>query len=167
MGAIRHVVGSMQMKVINRAEFGSPLTILDLWVSMIENWGEANKEYAHCGNLPVGKCLVKMGKYLARMFNAMRLVRARAGGLKERLVSFGGFDPEFTSLEFLKCRREGSAPQKACAVAFLKTFGCTEADNYDENPPLSADCLSLINAAVDAYNKRLATLVTDKDGREV
>ena len=163
MGAIRHVVGGMQMTEINRAGFDSPLTIMDLWVSMIENWGEANKEYANCGDLLVGPCLVKMGKYLARMFNAMRLVRARATHITEILDNYDDLGPAFTSLQFLPCGRD-------CLVAFLRRFGCTtEAENFDETPQpaLSLDCLSKINKAVDNYNEWLASLVRAGDGREV
>lgn len=54
-----------------------PLSTYDLWVSMIENWGESNKEYKHCKDDPLKKCFLKMCKYVWRMFNAMRLIRGR------------------------------------------------------------------------------------------
>ena len=75
-GAIRHVVGGMQLKTIG-GQNNNALSTHDLWVSMIENWGESNKEYNHCRQDPLTKCLLKMSKYLLRMFNAMRLLRSR------------------------------------------------------------------------------------------
>ena len=39
------------MKIVS---LKTALTTNDLWVSMIENWGEANKEYEHCGGNPSG-----------------------------------------------------------------------------------------------------------------
>jgi len=42
-GGIRHIVGVTQMKKLS----ADSLSTKDLWVSMIENWGEANKEYHH------------------------------------------------------------------------------------------------------------------------
>ena len=53
----------------------TPLSVNDLWVSMIENWGESNKEYNHCKAAPLVKCFLKMSKYMWRVFSAMRLVR--------------------------------------------------------------------------------------------
>ncbi|KAL9976542.1 hypothetical protein ACROYT_G013856 [Oculina patagonica] len=46
-GAIRHIVGATQMKVIDPS-LRTSLSTNDLWVSMIENWGESIKEYNHC-----------------------------------------------------------------------------------------------------------------------
>ena len=69
----------MQMKAIGRDVFNTPLLTYDLWVSMIENWEDVNKEYQHCEdpNDFVVECLNKMSGYLSRMFNAMRLVCVR------------------------------------------------------------------------------------------
>ena len=74
------------------------LTTSDLWVSMIENWGETNKEYEHCGGIPLEECFLKMSKYMRRMFNAMRLIReSLPPSTTTELVHFGEKfrDPEF------------------------------------------------------------------------
>ena len=74
-GAMRHVVGVLQLKVLTNTE----LTIMDYWVSMIENWADANKVYNHCKaeNISLGPCLLSMTKYLFRTFNATKEIHYR------------------------------------------------------------------------------------------
>lgn len=68
-GAIRHVVGEMKMgKNVGKNNLD------DYWVSILENWADANKEYnRECvrHNLKIQICLLKMCKYLRRMVEAM------------------------------------------------------------------------------------------------
>ena len=169
-GAIRHVVQGIQMKAIDRGVFTTPLLTYDLWVSMIENWGDANKEYEHCGpnNLLIAACLNKMSKYLARMFNAMRLVRDRIPQdiTKWRLLAFGTTDdPEAAALLW---RRQGQEVPAISYFMFLKKFQCNAMVNVNAkapvaNQPLSSNCMANINDEVNAYNAKLAALVTNKD----
>lgn len=59
---------------MSRADVFSKITINDNWVSMLENWADANKEYnRECEEkkAPITICLPKMSKYLWRMFDAM------------------------------------------------------------------------------------------------
>lgn len=170
-GAIRHVVQGIQMKAIDRGVFTTPLLTYDLWVSMIENWGDANKEYEHCGpnNLLIAACLNKMSKYLARMFNAMRLVRDRIPQdiTKWRLLAFGTTDdPEAAALLW---RRKGQAVEPKSYYNFLTKFQCSGMVDETAKAPaanlaLSNVCMTKINSVVNAYNKKLAALVTNKDG---
>ena len=70
-GALRHVVGDLQMnEVLVREE----LTAMDFWSSMIENWADANKEFQRCDSSNPNKCLLKMSKYLFRSFDAINRV---------------------------------------------------------------------------------------------
>ena len=168
-GAIRHVVQGMQMKAIERGEFNTPLLTYDLWVSMIENWGDANKEYAHCGpNVFIAACLNKMSKYLYRMFNAMRLVRVRLPSRsRQGLLAFGTTDDPESATQ--KWRREGANADAESYYLFLKKFECnaminTETKRVVANTRLSMNCMTNINNKVNAYNIKLAGLVTGKDG---
>ena len=168
-GAIRHVVQGMQMKAIERGEFNTPLLTYDLWVSMIENWGDANKEYAHCGpNVLIAACLNKMSKYLWRMFNAMRLVRVRLPSRsRQGLLAFGTTDDPESATQ--KWRREGANADAESYYLFLKKFECnaminTETQRVVANTRLSVNCMTNINNKVNAYNIKLAGLVTNKDG---
>ena len=94
----------MQMKAIGRGVFNTPLLTYDLWVSMIENWGDVNKEYQHCEdpNDFVVECLNKMSGYLSKMFNAMRLVCVRLPSRSSQgLLAFGTpDDPEAATLQW-------------------------------------------------------------------
>ena len=161
------------MEAMERGQFNTPLSTNDLWVSMIENWGEANKEHRHCqeDDKKVGACFTAMSKYLSRMFNAMRLVRTRLP-IEDRhgLLKFGETsDPEYATLLWLRYKKKGESviPQEAENVKlFLKTFQCQES-NYNvqqlDTQQLSLDCLSKIHQKVNAYNAKLATRVIDKD----
>ena len=148
------------MKVVDATK----LPTNDLWVSMIENWGETNKEYEHCRTEPVEVCFLKMSKYMWRMFNAMRLVRgdipaqARPG-----LLHFGeGFaDPEYVSRMWLDYKKQGKAAipkHQKKVMQFMRQFKCEKAVI---GQPLSPECMSKINDKVNAYNKKLAATVTD------
>ena len=160
-GAIRHVVGVTQMKIVS---LNTALTDSDLWVSMIENWGEANKEYNHCGEIPLEECFLKMSKYMWRVFNAMRLIRDRLPPkAKPGLVHFGEKfrDPEFAMKMWLDYKKQGKTAipkQKSNVKDFLAQFGC---DKAVFGKPFSPTCISKMNDKVNAYNKKLAGLVTD------
>ena len=58
-------MGAIQMNWIDES-LKTSLSTNDLWVSMIENWGEANKEYNHCdlkrrpGYRPIKECFLQM-----------------------------------------------------------------------------------------------------------
>ena len=124
-GAIRHVVGVTQMKEVEVRS----LSTEDLWVSMIENWGEANKEYHHCEEerYPLEKCLLKSSKYLWRMFNAMKFIRGRLPANEiDGLVQFDAEDfsnPEYAASKWLKLqaarKKRDSQGHRRCPSVFL------------------------------------------------
>ena len=150
------------MKVVNMA---TELSTNDLWVSMIENWGETNKEYGHCRGKPVEVCFLKMSKYMWRMFHAMKLVRdAIPAQTKPGLVHFteeAFADPEYAMRMWLDYKKQGKAAipkHQKKVIEFLRQFNCNKAAI---GQPLSPTCMSKINDKVNAYNKRLAALVTD------
>ena len=161
-GAIRHVVGGTQMKVVDTSK---SLSTNDLWVSMIENWGEANKEYNHCNKAPLEECFLKMSKYMWRMFNAMNLVRERLPpNARVGLVHFGEHfaDPEYAMKMWLDYKKQGKTAipkQKANVQMFLRQFHC---DKAVLGTPFSPTCISKMNDQVNAYNNKLAGLVTDQ-----
>lgn len=165
-GAIRHVVGGTQMKVVNMA---TELSTNDLWVSMIENWGESNKEYEHCRTDPVEVCFLKMSKYMWRMFHAMKLVRgAIPPQARPGLVHFGEAfaDPEYAMRMWLDFKKQGKTAipkHKYQVIQFLKQFKC---ENAVIGQPLSPTCISKINDEVNKYNKILAATVTDKPAKQ-
>ena len=69
-GAIRYVVGAMQME---DEHIKSKLTLLDLWCTMLENWGDAMKKHKHANaeKKTAEEKLIKMSKYLWRTWKAM------------------------------------------------------------------------------------------------
>ena len=67
-GATRYVVGFLQME---DDEVESKFTLLDLWCNMIENWGDAMKEYGFATNMYAGQTLIKMSKYMWRTWKSM------------------------------------------------------------------------------------------------
>ena len=150
------------MKVIDTK---TTSTTMDLWVSMIENWGESNKEYNHCKDSPLEECFLKMSKYMWRMFSAMRLVRNRLpASARKGLVHFGEkySDPEFAMRMWIDYKKQGKTAiprQKSNVKEFLRQFGC---DDPVFGRPFSATCLSKMNVKVNAYNVQLARLVTDE-----
>ena len=117
---MRHVVQVMQMNAIDRGEFNTLLSTYDLWVSVIENWEDANKKYIHCGpNVLIAACLNKTSKCLWRMFNAMGLVRVRLPSRSSQgLLAFGTTDdPEAAAPQW---RRNGQATEPKSYKNFLK-----------------------------------------------
>ena len=163
-GAIRHVVGVTQMKEVEVRS----LSTEDLWVSMIENWGEANKEYHHCKEerYPLEKCLLKSSKYMWRMFNAMKFIRGRLPANEtDGLVQFDAEDfsnPEYAASKWLNYRQQGKSeiPKDIEDVRqFFDQFHC---DSVAFGEQLSPACISKMNDEVSAYNVILAGLVTDE-----
>ncbi|XP_068701170.1 uncharacterized protein [Montipora foliosa] len=158
-GAIRHVVGVTQMKVKVK------LSTEDLWVSMIENWGDTNKEYHHCEGKPVEECLLKSSKYMWRMFDAMKRIWERLPPNETvGLVQFDAKDfsnPEYAADKWLEHRKKGEReiPKDTEDVRkFFDQFGC---DPPQFGKPFSSACISKMNDKVNAYNLVLAGLVKD------
>ncbi|XP_020629933.1 uncharacterized protein LOC110067004 [Orbicella faveolata] len=139
------------------------LSTVDLWVSMIENWGEANKEYHHCDALE--ECLLKSSKYMWRMFNAMKLIRGHLPTEKTvGLVEFDGegfSNPEYAAEVWMGCRKQGKREipkDKEDVRRFFEIFDC-DSEAFGER--FSSPCISKMNDKVNAYNKILAGLVKD------
>ena len=149
----------------------TPLSINDLWVSMIENWGESNKEYNHCKKESLVKCFLKMSKYMWRMFDAMRIVRVRlpnAAKLKG-VVRFGEQfgDPQHAMSLWLRRKQTGEDEIKRRdedVKSFLLQFGCYEAV-LKITYPIPKACVTKMNEKVNEYNEALAFLVRDADRR--
>ncbi|XP_044168726.1 uncharacterized protein LOC122952985 [Acropora millepora] len=162
-GAIRHVVGGMQMEALHTA---TELSTNEAWVSMIENWGETNKEYEHCRKEPLKVCFLKMSKYMWRMCDAMKLVRAAIPAQdKDGLVYFGEAfaNPGDVMNMWLEYKNQGkTAANSAKVIEFLKQFNCVEADISKQS---FWECMSKINDIVNEYNIKLAATVTDKPAK--
>ena len=165
-GAIRHVVGALQMRWID-SSLRTPLSTNDLWVSMIENWGEANKEYNHCKGETLVQCFMKMSKYMWRVFDAMRLLRPRLPK-RSNLLSFGhSRDPQYMMGMWKQYKKEErtvfTRRQMEDVAFFLKQFKCyKEAFRDLRNIKFSLDCLGKLNEEVNAYNVKLAALFGKK-----
>lgn len=70
-GAVRHVVGKDAYKD-PRIE----LTLLDLWCSMIENWGDSLKEFKKgtTSGISASATLIKASKYLYRTWDSIKRI---------------------------------------------------------------------------------------------
>ena len=159
------------MNAIPTCQYYTPLSTYDLWVSMIENWGEANKENKHCRNISVAKCLMKMSKYLSRMFDAMRVIRRSRLPKKDRegLLDFGTTDdPEFVTDLLLRYKKSGKKLSPAAyhfVRFFLDKFKCRISSRVHSN--FLWDCLKKIHNEVNAYNKKLAANVNKAEGMKL
>ena len=136
---------------------------------MIENWGEANKEYKHCEGDYLVECLMKMSKYMWRVLDAMTLLRFR---LPRELdtVSLRPCDPQFIMKMWLRYKKEGKTvftnDEMENVRDFLKEFGCHEAMFPNlRRFTFSQSCLEKLNAKVNAYNVKLATLFSQNPGK--
>ena len=147
------------------------LSIENLWVSMIENWGDANKEFHHCEESQENRlevCLLKSSKYMWRMFSAMKCIRRRLTLQTEKTDGLLGFDAEnFTNPEYAakvwmgfrkQAMREIPKTDREKVQKFFEQFDC---DSEAFGEPLSPACISKMNDKVNAYNVKLAGLVTD------
>ena len=142
------------------------LSTLDLWVSMIENWGEVNKEFNHCKGDPLEECFLRSSKYMWRTFTAMRQIRERLSPeAKDGLLDFDGegfANPEFAAKKWMGYRKQGMiaiVKDEAKLEAFLQQFQC---DEQGFGKPLLSTCISKMNDKITAFNMKLAALVTDK-----
>ena len=163
------MVGNIQMGTKR------PLSNNDLWVSIIENWGDTIKEYNHCKQEPLAVCFLKMSKYMWRTFNAMRLVHDLKVlpeyaliGLVPFEKAIPGLNPESLTESWLAYKREGknAIPQRKIIIQkFLEYFSCDNAvmELYrDINKPFARECIKKMTEKVNAYNKRLAAKVRDQ-----
>ncbi|XP_032236839.1 uncharacterized protein LOC116617858 [Nematostella vectensis] len=170
-GTIRVVVGVLQMK---KNEIKDLLTVLDYWVSMVENWADANKEFQHCGpSDKVAKCLVKMSKYLYRTFYSINgldtlLRTSKLSGIintlktqtKGLIENFPGKEKpiakepqDITEKWVEKYRNKEAQPDHSSEISpFLKLFLCTET----ENDPLSRRCMDKIQKLIFDISHLLA-----------
>ena len=159
-GAIRHVVGKIQLGGTR------PLSDTDLWVSMIENWGDAVKVYNHSSKDPVAVCFLKMSKYLWRVFNAMKLMHDLKVIPSYAVSSkpfYKVFDPESLTkawLEYKKIGKSAIPNQQILIQKFLEYFLC-DVTVKDTSKPLTEDCLVKMNAKISDYNEVLASIVRD------
>jgi len=163
-GAIRHVVGNIQMGAKR------PLSNIDLWVSIIENWGDTLKEYNHCKHEPLVVCFLKMSKYMWRTFNAMRLVHDLNALPRNDLImlvrfdnAIPGLDPESLTKAWQEYKRKGknAIPERKIIIErFLEFFECYNAVK-DLNKPFAPECIKKMTDKVNAYNVRLAAAVHD------
>ena len=141
------------------------LSTEDLWVSMIENWGDANKEYHHCAGKPLEECLLKSSKYMWRMFNAMRMIWERLPGNETvGLVQFNAKDfsnPEYAADKWLEHKKKGEREIPKDIEDVQKFFEQFDCDPPQFGKPISSACISKMNDNVNAYNLVLAGLVKD------
>lgn len=176
-GTIRHVVGIMQMQ---RGELKSQMTTNDYWVSMLENWADAVKEYnrecaAH--SLRVVVCLPKMSKYLLRMLDAMHAIRSRLyWKLKQGLLvvdNARGTGIRAIVAHWLhNVKRKGydAIPERETRInifkenlaAFLEAFKCPSLSRHDV---LRESCMDAIQAEIRKYNRRLFLDLVNSDRR--
>ena len=167
-------MGAIQMKWIDES-LKTSLSTNDLWVSMIENWGEANKEYNHCdlkrrpGYRPIKDCFLLMSKYMWRVLDAMRLLQERLPETYAEKVRFSPcIDPQCIMKMWLRYKKKGNTASitrndEENVRVFLKEFGCKEARGADVmHREFTLDCLGKIHHKVWVYNSMLAYLFVKK-----
>ena len=170
-GAIRHVVGATQIKWID-ASLKTSLSTNDLWVSMIENWGESIKEYEHCKGKNFVDCFLTMCKYMWRVLDAMRLLRERLPSASVEIMSFGRCRyPQYIMEMYLQYKKEGKSSttltddQLEDLRCFLDDFGCHIPGRKDlKMAKFTPECLGKMNDRVNEYNVILATLFAKNPG---
>ena len=92
-GATRHTIGEVEMKLKQLR-----VSVNDYWMSMLENWADANIKYKReCvkNDLEIQVCLLKMSKYLWRMLEAMYGAREY---LKRARLALGLLDVDTSGL---------------------------------------------------------------------
>lgn len=153
------------------------LSTNDLWVSMIENWGEANKEYNHCEDEDLGyksirKCFLLMSKYMWRVLDAMRLLQERLPEKYTKEVRFSPcIDPQCIMKMWLRYKKKGNtalmgSKDEENVQVFLKEFGCKEAKEADVmRSEFTLDCLEKIHEKVWGYNSIMSYLFVQKPGK--
>lgn len=153
------------------------LSNIDLWVSMIENWGESIKEFNHgCRESKdkVETCVLNMSKYIWRMVNAMKYLNQRIEtyntdkkgpslGETPSLVRFkGGTNPENISRNWFKNFKKTGKKLPATQLdlsAFFRGFGCNKTGSLVVyGNPFPENCMNIINKAVDGYNYWLSVV---------
>ena len=168
-GAIRHVVGELQMK---KSIIKETMTVMDYWVSMVENWANANKDYVKCsGNLKVQECLLKMSKHLYRTFNAMKQIvnmttfpTEPGNAMKAVFSKFipiypNPVDPESVTLLWVeKYRGKNKTIPFEVVLPFLQATGC-----HDQRPneAFKYEFIEKINDLVKSYDNLLVLATTN------
>ena len=168
---MRHVVGGTQMKLPQYLP--SKLPMLNLWVSMIENWGEVNKEFNHyCDKgVKLQVCVVKLSKYFWRTLSAMKeLGKYIPPYLKKGLIEFTSENPEAIMDHWLQTYKrqglneidESEIERKRLRIFFTK-FGClTVAKDLSS---FTRKCLESINQLVVKYTTQLSIVLPLQTGR--
>lgn len=173
-GAIRYVVGCLQMK-LNEYNPNS-LSNMDIWVSMIENWGESIKEFRHsCGeNVKVEICVLKMSKYMWRMVAALKNLKQRIDTHKSKLpngpnigqqmpMSLVIFQSPSNPEEIMRnwyenFKQTGKPEIKSSQLdlsGFFRRFGCS---GVVLGQPLPFTCLQKMNEKINEYNQWMAEI---------
>lgn len=148
--------------------------MIDLWVSMIENWGEVNKEYNHhCDKVNLQKCLVKLSKYFWRTLSAMKaLDRFIPPFRRKGLIDFSGeMNPEAIMDHWLQTYKRNCLDEinnteieRERLNIFFTKFGCrTEAISLFFS--FSHKCLESINQFVVRYTAELPNALPLQTGR--
>ena len=77
-GAIRYIVGGIQMK---DGQIKAKLTLLDLWCTMLENWGDSMKVYKETikEKENVEETLTEMSKYMWRTWQTLPEISLKMG----------------------------------------------------------------------------------------
>ena len=157
-GALRHVVGVIQLK---NKEIAEGMTMMDYWVSMIENWADANKAFDKCKDEKATKCLLSMTKYLYRTFDALNNIGdtlCNAPGLYNKLkaafikstskVCSSKYKGLFKTTKDWQKQYKGKKeeiPEKK-AEDFMKALGCS---------PNLLTCMDKIQILIRKFNDLL------------
>jgi hypothetical protein len=136
---------------------------------MIENWGETNKEFNHCKDKILEECLLKMSKYMWRMFAAMKCIRGSIPRRKRgKLVSFAGTkNPETMMSYWLEVYKRRGVNKVSSNEDFVKYFFLVlDCPNERLGQKLSYDCMKSINNKVDIYNRKMADPSIEKNAKQ-
>lgn len=171
-GTVRHVVGNLQMGTYHS------ITMIDCWVSMLENWADTVREYRIKCAIPgktVVACLPKISKQMWRMLHAMhRIYQGLPSSLKHDLTKMdnsGNSGVRSIMKHWLNnVKRKGldkipaNDPrlnhQTSNLNKFKTVFKCTYLVPHKKFP---VSCMNAIHAEIRKYNRRLFIYLADKD----
>lgn len=168
-GVVRYVVGWTQMRDNGIKD---NITPLDLWTSMLENWGNSMREWNLCMHSKVGErqvaeeCLVRMSKYMWRTFLTMKDIY---GVLDEKngLKDISSVEESMRNwLYNLKKAGEMKITKEGEVKNFMDFFGCNPATD-GVGKVISEDCIDRIFDYIKPYSFRLMALVfPSKNGKK-
>jgi len=161
-GSLRYVVGWTQMR---DDSIKDNITPLDLWTSMLENFGDVMRVFLRCKDfhegknaLPAEECLLRMSKYLWRTFLGMKDIFGVMDSDQQTALKDVSPIEEITRFWLFKSKKVGEST--ITKIEYVKTFfdffGC-KTDGI--GIVIHSECMDKIFEVMKPYNQKLAEQV--------